>query len=851
MGDLDFTVDTPSNIESMSDEELIHYIDSTSDVSCFRFKTSRRLKLLYQIADILGLTLSNDHKLFLLSGSKRILIEAGAGGGKTTLTQLRLILDKIWTNVDGKRINSYGTIALTYNEANTSDVENKHKSMYQKIKINSANLDADSVVMTSTVHAFLLQFITEFQTKLGIAFRKDKSNILSESEVDTLIKVSIKTHKNSHKDNLDEEDEILRKNISLFYNASMERLLTEDEWEDTSQFIDCGITKAQMKDILMRFEKSKKLKKKLTFTDMLTKFLHLMQTDEEARTRVSKAVNYIIADEYQDFSPLMIECLKYFVTDETRLICIGDSDQAIYQFRGAGSANCLRFRSDFSDSKVYVFSKNRRCRNNILDAARDIIELNKLRLPKKLESVKPGGKISIETYKSRETEILKIVNILKEMDYEDLVQTCICYRNRKSSRLLTQILAQNAIPHRVGKGYAAYTYELYGLINKILYMFYEPTDRDTIVSVLWKCTPFNKQQIYDKLGFDAKENRFLKPNEGVPFYKLDWSSAPEKFQFVIQRLGLMSKAMAKGIQIGRFFPELISYINMYYWRWRCSVGHLEDEEMESYIHNIFNVDMTYDELNDFLDEEFKRQARDKNAGEGCYVSTFHSLKGMEFKNLFVIDLNEDIFPNFSLIEEAKYSDELKEEMKEGENRLFYVTLTRAIDNLYLYFDDQNPSIYFKYLSKYDGVGNDKPLVDLKMASTSFGNFVPSVAEESSPTPILETKVEDVTYLANDDMDVIDSEDLDNIEIPSIDVGLLSSLLVSNSEVKEDEEIIEEKEDRQNIVSANELVEETDSTKNQTDEIEETKDEEVKDEISSLFSNMSDNFFANMVDTFSK
>lgn len=163
--------------------------------------------------------------------------------------------------------------------------------------------------------------------------------------------------------------EVSEKNMLAFYNLCKESLKTPDQMVNTDKFQDLKLPIDFVETCFTRYEASKNLKHKYDYTDMLTKVYCLLRDNESVRKNVQKYYEYVIADEVQDFTPLMWKILALLVDNGTPLTCIGDEDQLIYSFRGAEINELLHFSTNFPGGKVFTSTQNRRCRKAIIDEA--------------------------------------------------------------------------------------------------------------------------------------------------------------------------------------------------------------------------------------------------------------------------------------------------------------------------------------------------------------------------------------------------------------------------------------------------------------------------------------------------
>lgn len=357
----------------------------------------------------------------------------------------------------------------------------------------------------------------------------------------------------------------------------------------------------------------------------------------------------------------------------------------------------------------------------------------------------------------RQGQLLNVIGKLKEMDIRELQETVACCREREGSQILTQLLAENRIAHHVISGYQAYSHELYRHMMDVLYVLYRPMDAQVQLN-LYKVLPVMKEALYEILQYNEKKGVFLDTKERKHFAQIDYGRflAHSGFKEVITELLQMSQSIGTAPMRG-YVPRLFTLLKKYYWNWKKQYNSCieRDEFFEKRVLTYFSADCTFSE---FLDQHSRNKqfcATNQNNQRGLAVSTFHGLKGLEFDTVFMINLDNDIFPNYSLIDSKDYPEQVKQQLKEAEVRLFYVALTRARDTLYLYYQQNNPSSYVK---------------DLLGASYQENHLVYDVDNlKDTGLPAVEEE-DDLSFLLEDD----DEEEVSLLGDTAIEVGACST-----------------------------------------------------------------------------
>lgn len=786
------TTRTPDNIDQYSFNDLIKLLPDDGNPNLPR--AANRMKLIRVIFGILGYDLSPDLALALCAEPQAQLVIATAGGGKTTGAQIKAILEKIWrksTRNPERKITGDKILCLVYNKHNVKPMESKHKMLVNRLQMsNIADLNIDDQINASTMHSFCEQIRKENVAKMQLTGFK----LQTEGESNTLMKlvrdrVLAKHNKNSRASVSD---------ILSLYNYMHESLLEVDGLVETDKFQDIGLPLDILSEIFMLYDKLKVTKRKYDYVDMLVGVYNLLRKDPEALAKTQKYFEYIIADEIQDFTPVMMNILHLFVSNGTPLMCIGDEDQGIYNFRGADIYNTLDFSEKFTGGEVYSLLRNRRCRKKILDYAKTVISENKIRYHKVITGVKDGGNIDLQPYTSIEGENFKIASMLQKLSDDSLNDTVVCYRDRNSSIILSEILAEMNIPFHVISGYSAYTHPLYKDIISILNALESPLDRRLSLS-LYKVLPIKKDKLYKIFKYDAAHHRFLDDNrQHFASYDFEDAMGISSFSETMNALKVLS-SMIQSETMDKIFPTVWKLLCKYHWNFmkndRANLS-VYDSYIESRIDKVFNQHKTYKVIFDEIGAKMERCRRNDMTKNGVALSTFHGLKGLEYENCYLMDLDNRQFPAFSFIDNKPYSDHVKNGLKECETRLFYVAVTRAKDNLILFYNESNPSRYLSYLLNGSApsststdiiaeemIQQNQDTIDSKEENIHVNAEVESEDsmfdllddfDDEEPAPVVSTVEDDM-------LDLLD--DIDNEDVATNDSSIASNSSPDNEDLQ--------------------------------------------------------------------
>lgn len=701
-----FISDTPNNINDYEIDDVIKLLDEKDAVKN-QFIPSARVRLNYMkmLYDLLGYTMSPDVALASVSEPQASLVLSTAGGGKTTWSQIKAIEQKLIRkrkNGKGQKISGDKILCLVYNVHNVKQMTDRHEQMVARLMTAGVDgLQIDSNINACTMHSFC-----EFCRKLFIARLGLLGFTLAEKdyELEQYMSRAYKLYCKINKIEIDTSVPMAR--LHDLNVLTKETLKPVSELQETDCFEDVGLEVEVIEAIFQQYESIKKKSRKYEFIDILYDVYNLLKKDKVSLKQVQRYYDYVIADEVQDFTPLMWNLLQLFVNDDTPLTCIGDEDQNIYSFRGASIENVLTFKDRFPDGKVYFLGENRRCSKQILNEAKRVIEQNKLRFGKKIYGYKEGGEISLVPYSTEEGQIINVVREIKKLSIDERNNTVICYRNSDSSTLLSEMLAENNISINCIRANAPYSHELYGHFLEILNALEMPRDRNYYKS-LYKVLPCKKTEWFAAINYNPEMRKFTTPDDKISFTNLNYGHLMNYrgFSDAIKILKDISD-MLPTAPMNRYFTQLSHMLYMYFWNYKRSLNGNDvlDDIFEKRVKKLFNTEKRYSEVFREIQTVKSICESDTKIGNGVALATFHSLKGLEFDRVIVVDLEDTIFPNYALIDYKKYSQKTTQELKEAETRLWYVAVTRAKSKLILYYNEDNPS---KYIVDYlESTGNE-------------------------------------------------------------------------------------------------------------------------------------------------
>lgn len=747
--DLDY-----SKLDSFTDDELIKYIQDNflspniAYDSGFSFK--KTVKLMRVVCKMLHIEPSKEQWVFLLADCERLLCEACAGAGKTTMAQLRSIKDKLVHRTPGNNI-----LALAYNTHAVEDMKSRHSAIITRInRAGIPDITRDTQLCCQTFHSFCKNWVEDYPQLFGI--QNKNAYLMAENEKHEAMRMAIESYKRQSNKNIFVSDTVIASMLSL-YSFTKETLTEEkqDIWNLCPNISDLTeLTTDEMAKIFTKYNKWKQLKHKQDFADLVDNMYKLC-CDPAVMRRIRANYKVFILDEYQDFTPSMLRIIRLIMEgdsqlgiapfEDSRLTCIGDGDQSIYGFRGTDPDNCIRFKDTFNNPnqlvKVTAMSENRRCPEEILEYARPVIESNTMRINKPIRSTHSGGIVTVNHYQNDIDEMGMIIGKLKLLSSTEYRNTCICYRNQSSSFLLGLHLVEAGIPFHVAKGHAPLTDKLSQTLFEVLDMLSYPDVTSYVEKALFKVIP--KSAVFTRAAIqkvlEEEEARRDAGGEVLPFFRLPFPASATKlngFNDAIKVLEQARMAHRNNKPMSSYVPALIYLIRKYYLDWQLTKSNILTDDYIQYIANWFGRNIAYD---DFMKDYRKiLKGMEDNVGKGICLTTLHGLKGLEFNNVYIIDLNDKIFPGTELQQSNNLTTVQKDRLECEARRLFYVALTRSKHSLELFFDSALPSRYIRFFTKNTGLAKDYQsylVDDSGYLVSDFDTSVPDKPSEDMTTDV--------------------------------------------------------------------------------------------------------------------
>lgn len=571
------------------------------------------------------------------------LVLAGAGSGKTKVLTERIV------NLINNGVSPYNILAITFT--------NKAAREMRERVYNSIEEEANKIFI-GTFHSLGLKIVRE---NAGVIGYSNNVTILDRDDVNTLIKRFMKEL------NLDTEHYPVKSILNKISFAKNEGLSPEE----FDKFAKAPLDMAACK-VYKMYESALKRSNSVDFDDLLILPLRIFKKDKSVLEKYQEHFKYILVDEYQDTNMVQYDMCKLLASKYRNLFVVGDMDQSIYSFRFANYMNVINFEKDNKDAKVIVLDENYRSTNNILNAANDVIKNNKERKEKNLWSSKGNGdKIKYIRCDNEQEEASTVVRLTKELldKGEKPSEIAVLYRTNGQSRVFEEAFLKENIPFKIVGSYFFYNRKEIKDLISYMHLIYNNNDDASLERVI----------NVPRRGIGSKTIERLRREASI--------SDKSMFEVVSSGKELGFKNLIIDLTNESKNTDLVGLVDVILDKTGIRKELEEKNDLESEIRlenlNEFkSIALAFQEKGIFSLEEFLENislVSDKNeykeVDDGINLMTLHSAKGLEFNDVFLVGMEEGIFPH-------NRSFESESELEE-ERRLCYVGITRAKEHLWL------------------------------------------------------------------------------------------------------------------------------------------------------------------------
>ena len=591
-------------------------------------------------------SLNDRQKEAVVNTDGPMLILAGAGSGKT-----KVLTTKVAYLIEEKNIDPNNILAITF----TNKAAKEMKERIFKLEGNSA-----FYIQISTFHSFGLKILKENCELLG--YEKNFTILDSDDSLSIIKKIMKELNIDANKYNPKAIKNVISNNKNEIIDPEKYSLYVNTDFDEIAL------------EVYRKYEKSLKINNAVDFDDLLILPLKLFNNNPGVLQKYQEKYKYVFIDEYQDTNEPQYILSKMISAKYKNITVVGDADQAIFTWRGANYKNILNFEKDYKDAKVVLIEENYRSTKTKINAANNVIKNNKVRKEKNLWTQnEEGSKITYYKAFDEKDESNYVVNEIKKLIEKGVnpKDICVLYRANAQSRTVEEAFLTSNISYNIVGSYAFYNRKEIKDLIAYLKLIYNNKDDVSLLRVI----------NYPKRGIGNKaiENLAIKSNVlDKSLYEVIDSGKELEFKNMIEEIKkeeshltltelidmvLDKSGMKKSLEDEKSIEADIRLENL--------------EEFKS-IAKAMEINEGIVSLEELLDKLalVSDVSEQKNDNEGkVTLMTMHAVKGLEYDYVFVVGVEEGLFPHSNSLES---NDELEEE-----RRLCYVAITRAKKKLYL------------------------------------------------------------------------------------------------------------------------------------------------------------------------
>lgn len=586
-----------------------------------------------------------------------LLILAGAGSGKTRALTYRI------ANLVDHGVSPWNILALTFTNKAAREMRERTEAL-----LGGSVKD----MWVATFHSCCTRILRSDIDKLG----RDRNFVIYDDDDQTSLIAAIMKRLGVN------DKDITKRQIKEHISEAKNKSTEPEKFLMDNPYLDESVLK-----VFREYQRSLKEYNALDFDDLLGKMLELFQSCPEVLQKYRSKFRYILVDEYQDTNVMQYHIVELLAREHGNICVVGDDDQSIYGWRGADIRNILDFEKDFPGAKVIRLEQNYRSTSNILDAANAVIENNQGRKSKKLWTDNGrGDRIETFTADSERDEAHFVCRKIMEgvrngMNYGDFA---VLYRMNAQSRIPETTMVNYGIPNKVYGGQRFYERKEIKDIMAYLRLIYNPFDDIALKRII----NVPKRSIGDA---SIAELARVAEQEGKSMLVAALTSenidprAMKKIKPFADTMGEFI-ALSRTMPLSEFTWGMISALEYEtYLKAEDKRGEVESrmDNLRELIGNIKEIEKDLpegeDALRAFLENvSLVSDIDSMNDGNGAVaLMTLHSAKGLEFPVVFMIGMEENIFPT------SRARNDMSNHAMEEERRLCYVGMTRAKQKLYL------------------------------------------------------------------------------------------------------------------------------------------------------------------------
>ena len=601
--------------------------------------------------------LNKEQKEAVLCTEGPCLIIAGAGSGKT-----KVLTHKIAYLIGEKNVKPWDILAFTF----TNKAANEMRS-----RVESLVGDAVNDMWIGTFHSICVRILRKQIDRIGF----DTSFVIFDtSDQKTLVKQILKSK------NID--DKIFTDKTCLYEISNAKNDMIEPDRYAAK--VKGDLRREKIAEVYEEYQKRLKENNAIDFDDIINFTIKIFLDNPDVLEYYSGKFKYVLVDEYQDTNKAQFTLITLLASKHGNITVVGDNDQGIYSFRGADITNILNFEKDFPGSKIIKLEQNYRCTQNILNAANEVIKNNETKYEKKLWTENDKGTLPKvfrgDNEYSEATFIVSQINSLKMEEYYHYNDFAVLYRMNSQSRAIEDILRREDIPYKIVGGLKFYERKEIKDIIAYLRLIQNTNDNLSLTRIINEPKRGVGKTSLDNIDQIAAQN-------GTSMYEIIKNAD----KYGLSRVFANTREFVNTIEDLRARKDDLS-ISELITQTLHDTGYSKALEIE----NTVEAETRIQNLEEFLTVaiEFEEEEAENNLAEfleGITLSsdidgvedtddsvtlmTLHSAKGLEFPVVFLVGMEEGIFPGYKSIGEEKEIEE--------ERRLCYVGITRAKEHLFM------------------------------------------------------------------------------------------------------------------------------------------------------------------------
>ena len=584
------------------------------------------------------------------------LVIAGAGSGKT-----KVLTYKISYLMKQKGIKPWNILAITF----TNKAANEMKERVEKLAS-----DAINDIWLGTFHSICVRILRKFIDRIGF----DTSFVIFDtSDQKTIVKNCMKVL------NIDTKLFTEKSILSEISNAKND-MLTPQKYEERANG---DYRKEITSKVYYLYQKKLRENNAIDFDDIINYTINILTDNLDVLDYYTSKFRYILVDEYQDTNKSQFMLVSLLASKYGNITVVGDSDQSIYRFRGADITNILNFEKDFPGAKIVKLEQNYRCTGNILKAANAVIKHNGNKYEKVLWTENEDGNLPFVYCGEDEYDegnfMVQEINHLKREEYYKYSDFVVLYRMNSQSRAIEDVLRREDIPYKIVGGLKFYERKEIKDIVAYLRLISNTSDNLSLERII--------NEPKRGVGKTSLENiEKISTQNGISMYQVIKEAdkyIPRIYQNTREFINVIEELKTLDLSVSELIKQTLNKTG-----YTQSLKNENTIEAETRIQNLeefltvameFEKESAENSLPEFLESISLSSDTDnlEDTDNMITLMTLHSAKGLEYPTVFLVGMEDGVFPGHKSIDNP---DDIEEE-----RRLFYVGITRAKQHLYLTF----------------------------------------------------------------------------------------------------------------------------------------------------------------------